>query len=739
MARATGFTVMETMTKTGENPHKLALWGGPECTVCRIGDRWRDQSMETGHFDRIEDLDLIAGLGIKTIRYPILWEHAAQGGPDAFDFARADRQLGRLRSLGIDVIGGLVHHGSGPPGTDLLDPDFPDKLARFASAAAERYSWITQWTPVNEPLTTARFSALYGHWYPHHQAFDSFARALVNQCLGTVRAMIAIRRFVPTATLIQTEDIGRTFATPSLAMQADYDNDRSWLSLDLLFGRVDRRHPFYERLRNAGISVEALEELARGDGRPDIVGVNHYLTSDRFLDQRTDRYPGEPVGGNGRQSYVDVEAVRVRGLADKVGIEPRLRDVWRRYRAPIAITEVHHGCTHDEQLRWFTEVWDCATRLRTEGVDIRAVTLWSMFGNVDWRSLLTRDDGHYDPGVFDARSTPPRPTVLAKAAAAVAAGKRFDHPVLSSPGWWHRPDRFYGERDADTPPLPGAPLLIIGATGTLGRALSRVARSRGLAVHATRRGELDLGNPATIRGAIERIAPWAIINAAGFVRVADAEHDPEGCFAANAGGVEHLARISAELGLPLVGMSSDLVFDGSKGAYGEGDRCTPASVYGQSKFAAERAMFAASPANLVIRTAAFFGPWDFHNFAWHTLQSLKRGERIEVRADVRVSPTYVPDLCHALLDLVVDGETGLWHLTNKGSLSWHEFAQRLAHEAGVDSSSLVATTGEASDTSLVSEHGAMLRPVEAAISDYCRDLDAIEDEFRNFRTGTLPN
>jgi dTDP-4-dehydrorhamnose reductase len=711
------------------NSDAIALWGGPECTVCRIGDSWRDQLRETGHYDRPDDLDRIAALGIRTVRYPILWEQAA-AAPGELDFRWPDRQLERLRELGIAVIGGLVHHGSGPAGTNLLDPLFADKLADFAGVVARRYPWITQWTPVNEPLTTARFSALYGHWYPHHADLGSFARATVNQCLGVARAMAAIRAVIPAATLVQTEDIGRTFATAPLAGQADHDNLRRWLSLDLLTGRVDAAHPFHRDLCAAGVPAAALDELAAGGGRPDIVGVNHYLTSDRFLDHRVKRYPGEPVGGNGRQRYVDVEAVRVGDLVGEVGIEHRLREVWARYRLPIAITEVHHGCTHDEQLRWLTEVWECANRLASSGIDIRAVTLWSLFGNVDWRSLLTRNDGHYDPGVFDARSTPPRPTVLAKAATAMAAGERFDHPVLAAPGWWHRPGRFYGEHDADPGPDPaGAPLMIVGATGTLGYALAKVARQRGIAVRATSRRELELGDPASIRSAIAQIRPWAIINAAGFVRVADAEHDRAGCFAANTSGVEQLARVAADCAIPLIGISSDLVFDGAAGGYHEDDPCNPRSVYGESKRAAEQALLGAATANMVVRTAAFFGPWDFHNFAWHTLQALKRGERIEARADVRVSPTYVPDLCHALLDLLVDGESGLWHLANGGSVSWFEFARRLADEAGIDAAGLVATSGEASDTSLLSKHGALLRPIESAIGDYCRRLAAIEQAF----------
>ena len=145
------------------------LWAGLECSVVRVGDSWRNQAIETGHADRPEDLDLLAGLGIKTLRYPVIWESIAPDNPDVCDWRWHDARLTRLRDLGIRVIAGLVHHGSGPHYTDLLDPLFPEKLAAFAAKAAARYPWIDAWTPVNEPLTTARFSCLYGHWYPHRQ------------------------------------------------------------------------------------------------------------------------------------------------------------------------------------------------------------------------------------------------------------------------------------------------------------------------------------------------------------------------------------------------------------------------------------------------------------------------------------------------------------------------------------------------------------------------------------------
>ena len=191
-------------------PARPELWGGIECSVVRVGEDRRDQMQETGHTGRPEDLDHIAGLGITTLRHPLLWEHVAPDRPDERDWRWYDGRLARLRDLGMRPILGLVHHGSGPAYTSLDDPAFPEKLAEHARAAARRYPWVQDWTPVNEPVTTARFSGLYGHWYPHRADFPSFCRMLVNQCRGVVLAMRAIRETIPHARLVQTEDMGVT-------------------------------------------------------------------------------------------------------------------------------------------------------------------------------------------------------------------------------------------------------------------------------------------------------------------------------------------------------------------------------------------------------------------------------------------------------------------------------------------------------------------------------------------------
>lgn len=387
------------------------------------------------------DLELLAGLGVSGIRYPVLWERTAPHGLAEADWSFADDRLGQLWALGLQPIVGLVHHGSGPRHTSLLDERFPHKLAEYALAVARRYPWITDFTPINEPLTTARFSALYGHWYPHHRSGQSFVRALLIQTRATLMAMAAIRTVVPNARLVQTEDIGAISSTAGIAYQAEYENHRRFLSLDLLHGRVRSGHPLYRHLLALGATPGELSEIADLARPPELIGVNYYITSDRFLDERIELYPPERVGGNGRHRYVDTEAVRA-NAGGITGHENILRQVWSRYRTPLALTEVHLGCSPEEQLRWLAEAWHGANAARTAGVDVRALTLWSAFGAYDWSSLVTRDDGHYESGVFDVRGGDPQPTPLADAARALALRAELDHPCLSGASWWRSDSRF---------------------------------------------------------------------------------------------------------------------------------------------------------------------------------------------------------------------------------------------------------------------------------------------------------
>ncbi|MEO5611635.1 MAG: family 1 glycosylhydrolase [Sphingomicrobium sp.] len=708
----------------------LELWGGVECTVVRIGDDYRNQLIDTGHTSRMSDIDAMAELGIKAVRYPILWETIAPETPTELDFTWHDARLDRLRELGIKVIGGLVHHGSGPRYTHLLDPLFPTLLADFAAKVARRYPWIDSWTPVNEPLTTARMSCLYGHWHPHLRDIDATFRAAVIQCLGIARAMTAIRSVNPAAQLLATEDIGKSFATDELAYQADHENARRWLSLDLLAGRVVEGHPFRQWLLGGATSQAELDELAAGAGMPDLIGFDHYLTSERFLDHRVERYPGVEPGSNGRDTYVDVEAARIDQLRPQLGPAARLHETWERYGMPIAVTEVHHGCTREEQVRWLHEMWSAVEAERAQGADIRAVTLWALFGVVDWRSLLTRREGAYDVGAFDTRAPVPRPTLVAKAAAKLGRGETFDHPLLDMPGWWRRPGRTLARPRYDTlstSATTARPILITGATGTLGQAFSRICAHRGLAHVLTSRAELDITDEVSIAAALERIKPWAFINTAGFVRVGEAEQLTDECFMANATGPELLARACALSGIPLVTFSSDLVFDGQLGrSYIEPDSPAPDSAYGRSKAEAEARLLAIDSDALIIRTSAFFGPWDRSNFLFDTIERLKRGEEVVASDTTIVTPTYVPDLVHAALDLLLDDEKGIWHLTNQGAVSWHDLAREVAGIADIGKGRVrFAENANPSNTSLTSSRGLLLRPLDQALGDFVEHSETL--------------
>lgn len=721
------------------------LWGGVECTINRVGDQYFDQLARSRHDVRLADLRLFADLGVRALRYPVLWERTAP--EEDLAHARwqwADERLDCLRGLGIRPIIGLVHHGSGPRHTSLLDPQFPEKLAAYARLVAERYTWVESYTPINEPLTTARFSGLYGHWYPHGRDDRTFARALLTQCRATVLAMRAIREVNPAAQLIQTDDLGKTYSTRTLAYQADFDNERRWLSFDLLGGRVTPHHPMWSYLRRAGTSEAELAWFLENMCAPDVIGINYYMTSERFLDERIERYPVSAHGGNKRHRYADIEAVRVcaEGLT---GARSRLKETWERYELPVAITEAHLGCTREEQLRWIKEVWEGAKSLREEGADVRAVTAWSLLGAFDWNSLLTVDAGHYEPGVFDLRAPVPRPTAIAGLLRELAAGQAPTHPVLDAPGWWHRLTRLqypavmrHSQKNSSLKRgvymESGAtrPLLITGATGTLGMAFARLCEMRGLSYRLLNRRQLDIADASSINAALAEFEPWAIINTAGFVRVDDAEREPETCRRENTIGAALLAEACAARGISLLTFSSDLVFDGIKTApYLESDATAPLNVYGASKAEAERLVLDAHPSTLVVRTSAFFGPWDEHNFAVQVLRTLATEQTFVAANDSVVSPTYVLDLVHTSLDLLIDGERGIWHLANTGELTWEEFARRVAAHAKLDASLIEARPTSELDFAatrphysvLGSERGTLLSSFDDALARFFRECE----------------
>ncbi len=249
----------------------------------------------------------------------------------------------------------------------------------------------------------------------------------------------------------------------------------------------------------------------------------------------------------------------------------------------------------------------------------------------------------------------------------------------------------------------------------------------------TDRAELPLDDEAAIARRLDAHRPWAVINTAGWVRVEEAEQQPEACFAANLEAAVRLAEACARYDLPLVNLSSDLVFDGRAGRpYVESDKARPLNVYGRSKAEMEQRLLKHGGRNLVVRTAAFFSPFDPHNFAAEVVRRLTEGREIVAPSDLVVSPTYVPDLADAILDLLIDGETGLWHLASAQPVSWHELGCRVAKSLGLDPAGVRAAPWRSlgwaarrpAFAALASERGALLPPLEDAIERYAHALQA---------------
>jgi dTDP-4-dehydrorhamnose reductase len=273
-------------------------------------------------------------------------------------------------------------------------------------------------------------------------------------------------------------------------------------------------------------------------------------------------------------------------------------------------------------------------------------------------------------------------------------------------------------------------LLITGARGTLGQAFARACEARGLPYELADRQRLDIACPEMGEAVLSELRPWAVINAAGYVRVDDAERDADRCMRENALGALSLAHACKRFEARLLSFSSDLVFDGQgHKPYVESDRPCPLSVYGRSKVQAEQQVTAALDTALMVRTSAFFGPTDSYNFVTQVASSLVQRRPVRAADDTVISPTYVPHLVNACLDLLLQGEAGLWHLANRGAVSWAELAQRVARAIDAPEGLVEPCSFAALDlpavrprySALSSERGSLMPSLEEGLTAYFAD------------------
>lgn len=234
-------------------------------------------------------------------------------------------------------------------------------------------------------------------------------------------------------------------------------------------------------------------------------------------------------------------------------------------------------------------------------------------------------------------------------------------------------------------------ILIAGGEGMLGRDVARAAQRAGHRPIAIGRAELDVVDARSVRRAFEAHRPDAAINCAAWTDVDGAESHPQQAAAVNGAGAGNLAQAAAEVGVPLVHVSTDYVFDGrapldAEGRprpYLESDPTGPLSVYGRTKLDGERAVLAASPAHLVVRTAWLFG-LDGANFVASMLRLAGERDVLQVVDDQTGCPTWTGHLAPALIGLIEREVRGLAHLAGAGAVTWNAFAKEIFRQAEVD-------------------------------------------------------
>ncbi len=223
-------------------------------------------------------------------------------------------------------------------------------------------------------------------------------------------------------------------------------------------------------------------------------------------------------------------------------------------------------------------------------------------------------------------------------------------------------------------------ILIVGSTGMLAFDLMRVLEKDYEVIGASR-ADFNVIDYAKAENFIKINKPDVVVNTAAYHKTEECELNPEQSFAVNAIGAFNISKAAAACGAKIIFISTDYVFDGLKEFFIESDMPNPLNVYGASKLAGENLTKIANDNYYVIRTSWLFGIHQSskgHNFVTLMLEKAESGETIKVVNDQFGSPTYTRDLAVKIKELIdKNAPAGIYHITNSGSCSWHEFAKKI--------------------------------------------------------------
>jgi beta-glucosidase/6-phospho-beta-glucosidase/beta-galactosidase len=376
--------------KVAERPdHAFIFATGIECSYPTLENgRWRrDQMAATGHYRRWpQDLDLCVELGLSHLRYgPPL--HLTLQGPGRYDWSFTDQAMEGMRERGLTPIVDLCHFGVPDWLENFQNPELPQALRAYAAAFAARYPWVRFYTPVNEMYVSARLSALEGVWNEQRRDERAFVTAVRHLAWANRLMMGEILEQRPDAVFIDSES-GEFHQPccpdPEIVRIADFENERRFLPLDLLYA-----HPVSEGmrgwLRDHGLADEEYDWfMARQPPHRTVLGVDYYEWNEKLIDTE-----GQP-----------------RALGELFGWYVIASQYWERYRRPLMHTETNHLDAR-EAPRWLWRQWHNVQLIRQAGVPIVGFTWYSLTDQVDWDIALAEPLGNVNPvGLFDLNRDP---------------------------------------------------------------------------------------------------------------------------------------------------------------------------------------------------------------------------------------------------------------------------------------------------------------------------------------------
>jgi beta-glucosidase/6-phospho-beta-glucosidase/beta-galactosidase len=344
----------------------------------RPGYRPLEEYELMGHYDHWrEDLALGRRIGLNAIRWGIPW-YRVEPQQGAFDWSWTDQVLPYLvEELGITPIIDLMHYGC--PfwlQREFASPHYPDAVASYAAAFAERYANLVSWyTPLNEPLVNSLMSGKRGVWPPYLRGDAGYIRVMLQLAQGIIKTVNAIKQVDPGAVMLHVEATGLTRAAKEdLQALIAEEQHRGYLSFDLLTGRVDSDHPLFPWLIRNGARYDELVAIADHRIGLDALGLNFYpqwSTQQLYIDKR------------GRLAYRATEQ-------EGSGFGTLIEDYHRRYDAPVIITETSAFGSDELRSRWLEASLISVKELRGKGVPVFGYTWFPLFTMIDWRYRFGR-------------------------------------------------------------------------------------------------------------------------------------------------------------------------------------------------------------------------------------------------------------------------------------------------------------------------------------------------------------